>query len=66
MRDNDKEAGIYAKPNPWGYKLNVNHPTINELYRRYKVWKGYAPNFPLSDKQRIEFENYILPKLSPR
>lgn len=27
---------IYAKNNPYGYKINVNHPKIRPLYERYK------------------------------
>ena len=54
---------IYCAPNKYGFRLNLRHPKINELYRRYKAWKGYAPHLPLSDNERREFENYILPML---
>ena len=27
---------IYAKPNKYGYKINVNHPLIQPMYERYK------------------------------
>ena len=62
-----KEVSLYCKPNPYGYKLNVNHPYIYELYERYRAWKGIARNFPISDMQRIEFENYLFRcgKVSP-
>lgn len=58
-----KEESIYLNNNPYGYKLNVNHPKINALLRRYKKWKGIADNLPMSDEQRFEFESYILKKL---
>lgn len=49
--------GIYTVNNPWGYKLNINHPYIIPFYNRFKKWKGIvgAP----SDKQRFEFEAYM-------
>lgn len=52
--------GIFNINNPYGYKLNVNHPKINDLYRRYKKWKGLPDSKPLSDEQRFEFEGYVL------
>ena len=45
--------------NPWGFKFNINDPHINELYRRYKAWKGLATNLPITDNQRREFESYL-------
>ena len=53
------KTSIYAEYNPYGYKYNINHPKVNELYRRYKVWKGYAVNYPLTDEQRKGFESYL-------
>lgn len=50
--------------NKYGYALNVNHPVINDLLRRYKKWKGLPNHFPLSDKERHEFESYVLKKLN--
>lgn len=47
---------IYAKPNNYGYKLNVNHPQIQPLYERYKEHLGEKI---LSDRQRYTFESLI-------
>lgn len=47
---------IYAKPNNYGYKINVNHPKIRPLYERYKEKLGERI---LSDKQRLTFESII-------
>lgn len=47
---------IYAKPNSYGYKLNVNHPQIQPLYERYKNKLGVKI---LSDNQRLTFETII-------
>lgn len=58
-------TGVYIPTgrNPYGFQLNINHPRINALYRKYKAWKGLPENFPISDEQRREFESYVLPKL---
>ena len=56
---NNRNKSIYNDGNPYGYRYNVNHPKINELYRRYKKWKGIPSNFPMSNEQRLEFECYI-------
>lgn len=52
-----KANGIYAGNNPWGYRYNINHPKISELYIRFLRWKGIigAP----SDRERKEFEEYM-------
>jgi len=54
------ETAMFLSNNPYGFRLNINHSRINELYRRYKVWKGLPSTMPLSDEQRHEFEKYIL------
>lgn len=53
--ENDNDS-IYAKPNSYGYKLNVNHPQIQPLYERYKKKLGVKI---LSDNQRLTFETII-------
>lgn len=63
IQEKNVNVSIFNTANRYGYKLNINHPKINELYRRYKEWKGYAYNFPLTDEQRHEFEAYVMPKL---
>lgn len=52
---------VYAKANPYGYRLNVNHPVIRQLYERYKEKTGESI---LSDMQRFKFEQYILDKIA--
>ena len=51
---------MFVKNNPYGYKLNLNHPKIRELYYRYKEWKNISTNCPLSDAERFEFERYVI------
>lgn len=45
----------------YGYQVNINHAKINPYYRRYKEWRGIAFTAALSDQERAEFEEYILP-----
>lgn len=53
--ENDNNS-IYAKPNKYGYKLNINNPQIRPLYERYKEKLGEKI---LSDNQRLTFETLI-------
>lgn len=53
---------IYTDNNPYGYRINVNHPKVRNKYNRYKTWKGVPLSEPLSDEQRLEFEIYLLKK----
>lgn len=50
--------------NEWGYRLNVNHPAVNPLYIRYKkeVLKTREA-FPISDSERLDFEDKAIPYL---
>lgn len=50
---------IYTQDNRYGYRYNINHPTIRELYERYVNWKGLSNAYPLSDGERKEFEGYL-------
>lgn len=56
MAQTVKNDSIYAKPNPYGYRFNVNHPRILPLYEKYK---GKAGERILSDKQRMHFESLV-------
>lgn len=44
---------------PTGYAININHPEIHKLYNNYKVKHKIPLIYPLSDKERIFFENII-------
>ena len=51
---------IYAKPNSYGYKININHPDIKPMYEMYKHRIGAKI---LSDAQRHHFESIIFEML---
>ena len=44
---------IFAPPNKYGYKININHPQIKPLYERYK---SSIKAKILSDAERFDFE----------
>ncbi len=46
--------------NSYGYHINISHPQIAPLYARFQAWKKIPSMNPLSDKERFEFEEYIL------
>lgn len=50
---------IYNDNNPYGFKLNVNHPRINALLKRYMTYKGIDGR-PPTDNERREFESIVL------
>lgn len=57
----NKDISIYTSGNKmsFGYKYNVNHPFINQLLQDYKKRNGIAPNIPMSNAQRKEFDCYV-------
>lgn len=48
---------IYAPPNKYGYKININHPSIRPFYEHYKRRIGAII---LSDAERFQFEAAVL------
>lgn len=50
---------MYNEDNPYGFKLNVNHPRINALWKRFKKYKGIDGRPPTDDERR-EFERTVL------
>lgn len=55
--------GIYTKSNPYGYRLDLRHPLVRQLYDRYKDKKGISHSAPLSDDERHDFEGKVIPWL---
>ncbi len=52
-------TSIHLQNNPQGFRYNINHPKVNELYRRYKKWQGIPQGDPLDNEQRRDFEKYL-------
>lgn len=61
--DRPAETGALLQNNPWGYRVNINCPAVRPLFERYLRWRKIPLWCPLSDDERREFENYVLPKL---
>ena len=50
---------IFAKPNKYGYEININNETMRRYYDEYKQRIGVPKNVTLTDTQRFEFESFI-------
>ena len=46
--------------NKYGYQVDITKPKYRNLYDRYKNWKGIPRWCPLSDYERLEFEEFVL------
>lgn len=53
-------SGIFMRANSSGYRVQINHPEIHPLYKRYHAFKHIPPTQPLSDEERFEFEDYMV------
>lgn len=49
-----------VKKNEYGYQLNINKPPYDDLYSRYKQYKGIPKWCPCSDRERAEFEEFVM------
>lgn len=54
---------IFARPNKYGYRINIAHPKIRPLFERYCEKVGEKI---LSDAQRHHFEGLIYTMLARR
>ena len=59
----NEAVSMYNKNNPYGFRLNVNHPEVRPYYERYKAKIGATI---ISDEQRREFEGYMIPFLEKK
>lgn len=46
--------------NKYGYQVDIAKPKYRNLYDRYKKYKNIPKWCPLSDGERLEFEQYIM------
>lgn len=49
-------------PNKLGFRVDIAHPEIRDLYRAYKKRIGAAVCDPISDRERLDFEAEIFAK----
>lgn len=45
--------------NKYGYRVDITKPKYRKLYDRYKKWREIPAWCPLSDAERLEFEQYV-------
>lgn len=62
----EQPQSIYTQGNPYGYRLNLRHPLVQKLYYRYKERLGLSRSTPLSDGERLDFEERVIPWLERR
>lgn len=58
-----RAINIWASPNKWGYKFNVNHPTVKRLYKEYQQRHGLDVRIAMTDAQRHAFEEELLQRM---
>ncbi len=51
---------IYSLNNPYGFKLNINHPAIGRKWEDFQKSKGITRYSPFRDDYRREFEEQML------
>lgn len=61
-----EQPDLYTQDNPYGYRLNLRHPLVQKLYDRYKERLGISRSTPLSDSERQDFEERVIPWLETR
>ncbi len=64
MRKQSKEREkhvelVFSLNNPYGYRLNINHPEIRKKYEEYQKWQNLTRH-TLREEHRIEFEEIML------
>lgn len=59
----EQPQSLYTQGNPYGYRLNLRHPLVEKLYYRYKERMGISRSTPLSDEERLDFEERVIPWL---
>ena len=55
-----KQTGVLLENNPYGFRVNVNHPLVRPYYERYQRYCHMPDWCPMSDDERREFEAYFL------
>lgn len=58
-----RAVNIWAGKNPWGYRFNVNHPTVSRLYKEYQQQHGLDMRIAMTDAQRHAFEGELLQRM---
>lgn len=46
--------------NKWGYRVPITNPAVLPYYERYLREHGIPRQYPLSDRERLEFEHWYI------
>lgn len=46
--------------NKWGYRVPITNPTVAPYYERYLREHGIPRQYPLSDRERLDFEHWYI------
>ncbi len=56
MRKIYVSRNVYNTNCLYGYEINITEPNIAPLYLKYKKSHNIPPHYPMSDRQRYDFE----------
>lgn len=59
MAQSKKNDSIFVEGNPYGYRININHPQIKPFYEEYHRKIGVPLQIGLTKAQRLRFEAAI-------
>lgn len=46
--------------NKWGYRVPITNPAVLPYYERYLREHGIPRQYPLSDRERLDFEHWYI------
>lgn len=59
MKSQKKKIYIINPTNPYGFKVNINHPLVAKQYEAFKEFR-HIGRHDMTDKLRLEFENQLI------
>lgn len=54
------DGSIFAHKNRYGYKININHPSVYPLYVAYHEKIGVPLHIHMTTAQRLRFESIVM------
>lgn len=56
---NENARLVLNRNNPYGFKVNINHPQVITKWEAFKKYKGIG-KYGMTDELRLEFEKIFL------
>ena len=60
------DGSIFTTNNPYGYKININHPAIYPLFVAYHKKIGVPLHIHMTSEQRLNFEAAVIKLLEKK